>query len=123
MVTIEQLKVYGADTAQGVMRCMGNESFYLRMVGLLSKDQNYEALKAALARHDLKAGFEAAHALKGVLANLALTPALKPVSEITELLRPYAKEDFISPPAAEPDCSPLLAEIGQEMGKLQVMLQ
>ena len=31
--------------------------------------------------------FEAAHALKGVLGNLALTPIYDPVSEMTELLR------------------------------------
>jgi HPt (histidine-containing phosphotransfer) domain-containing protein len=113
MVTIEQLKEYGADIRQGVERCMGNEAFYLRMVGLVTKDGNFEKLKDALARGDLEAGFEAAHALKGVLANLALTPVLEPVSEMTELLRTRTEMDY----------GPLLAKAGQEWERLQVMLQ
>ena len=35
-----------------------------------------------------------AHALKGVMANLALTPILRPVQEITELLRSKAAADY-----------------------------
>ena len=112
MVTIEQLKEYGADTGQGVERCMGNEAFYLRMVSLVAEDRNFEKLKAALGRQDLDAGFDAAHALKGVLANLALLPVLEPVSEITELLRARTDTDY----------GPLLAKVGQEWERLQVML-
>ena len=63
---------------------------------------------AAVKAGDLTAGFEAAHALKGVLANLALTPVLKPVSELTEHLRARTEMDY----------TPLLAEAEQEMSKL-----
>ena len=35
-----------------------------------------------------------AHALKGVLGNLALTPIFKPVSEMTELLRTRTDTDY-----------------------------
>ena len=32
MLTVEKLKEYGADTGEGLNRCMNNEAFYLRLV-------------------------------------------------------------------------------------------
>ena len=93
-MTIDKLREYGADVEDGLARCMNNESFYLRMVGLGIADGAFEKLDKALAAHDLDGAFEAAHALKGVLANLALTPVLAPVSEITELLRARTEMDY-----------------------------
>ena len=87
MLTVEALSQLGANTQEGLARCMGSEDFYIRMVKMALADGGYEALKKAVDAGDAKAGFEAAHALKGVLANLALTPVLKPVSEATEILR------------------------------------
>ena len=94
MLTIEQLNEFGADTKDGLSRCMGMESLYLRLVGMLAKDTHMKDLKAALDQGDLNAAFEAAHALKGVLANLSLTPVLTPVSEMTELLRAKTETDY-----------------------------
>ena len=87
MLTVDSLKQYGADTEDGLKRCMNNEALYLRLVGMAIDDQGCEKLGEALAAGDLKAAFEAAHALKGVLGNLSLTPLYTPVSELTELLR------------------------------------
>lgn len=112
-MTIQALKDYGANIQEGVSRCMGNEAFYLRMVGMLAADPHTAQLEKALAENDLKAAFEAAHALKGVLANLALTPALKPVSEITEYLRAQTEMDY----------QPLMGEIRQAMDQLMVIIQ
>ena len=42
----------------------------------------------------LRTAFEAAHSLKGVLANLAITPLLEPIKEITELLRAETQMDY-----------------------------
>ena len=61
---------------------------------MLNHDTGFERLKAALEAGDLAAAFEAAHALKGVLGNLALTPAYDQVSEITELLRARTEMDY-----------------------------
>ncbi len=90
MLTIEKLNAFGADTASGVARCVNNEAFYLRMVNMALNDANYGKLETAIHARDLQAAFEAAHALKGILANLALTPILTPVQEITERLRTQA---------------------------------
>ena len=51
-------------------------------------------LKKALANDDLDKAFQAAHALKGVLANLSLTPLFDIDFEITELLRNRTKMDY-----------------------------
>ncbi len=94
MLTIEKLKAFGADTENGIARCVNNEAFYLRMVNMAIADASYGKLESAVHAGDLQAAFEAAHALKGVLANLALTPILTPVQEMTELLRTRADTSY-----------------------------
>ena len=99
-MTIEALASLGANTAEGLARCMNNEAFYLRMVGMALNDKGYDQLAESVAAGNLDAAFEAAHALKGILSNLSLTPILTPVTEATEFLRtrtamdytPYVKE-------------------------------
>ena len=86
-MTIDALNAYGADISQGLGRCMNNESFYLRMVEMALRDKNFDALKAAIDSGDAHAGFEAAHALKGSIGNVALTPIFEPVSKLCEILR------------------------------------
>ena len=94
MLTIENLTEYGADIKAGLEICMNNEQFYLKMVNMMIKDNQVDRLKQAIADNDLNAAFEAAHALKGVSANLGLTPIRKPVSEMTELLRSRTEMDY-----------------------------
>lgn len=109
MLTMEKLISYGADTEAGLQRCMNNEAFYLQLIGMILKEPSFDKLEAAVADHDLKAAFEAAHALKGVTGNLALTPLYEPVVEITELLRAGTDMDY----------SGLLQTIRAQKDKLQ----
>ena len=60
----------------------------------LSAGSKLEALGDALNANDLDEAFEQAHALKGVCANLALTPLEAKISEITELLRAHTQMDY-----------------------------
>lgn len=94
MLTLDALRAFGANVDEGLARCMNNEAFYLRLVKLSVSDANFARLNDAIAAWDLNAGFEAAHALKGVLANLSLTAVLTPVVEITELLRQRTETDY-----------------------------
>ena len=87
MLTLEKLKAYGANVDEGLARCFGNESFYLRLVGMGLSDANFDRLREAMAAKNTAAAFEAAHALKGSIGNLALTPLFNPISALTELLR------------------------------------
>ena len=108
MLNIDALRAWGADVDEALARCLNNESFYLMLVQKSVKDPNFDRLPEAVAAGDLDKAFEAAHALKGVMANLALAPICKPVQEITELLRSRAATDY----------APLLSEIRSQRESL-----
>ena len=86
-MTLEALRTFGANTADGMERCLNDEPFYLEMVALALADGNFDALAAAMDAGDVRAAFTAAHALKGAVGNVALTPIYEPLYELTELLR------------------------------------
>ncbi len=94
MLTLDALKQFGADTDDGLSRCMGNEAFYFKLIGKVIDDSNFKILEDAVAAKDLDKAFEAAHSLKGVLGNLALTPIYEPICEVTELLRAKQNVDY-----------------------------
>lgn len=104
MLTIEKLKAFGAETEKGLERCMNNEEFYLRMAEKALCDDRLGLLERSLDSGDLDGAFEAAHALKGMYGNLALTPLYSPAYEITELLRNRIKTDY----------APLVSEIRKQ---------
>ena len=110
-MTIDQLNALGADTAQGLARCGNNEEFYLRLVGMALTQDSFSELEAKIAENKLAEAFEAAHAFKGVLSNLALTPICEPVCEITELLRERKETDY----------APLLQKILEEKKKFEAL--
>ena len=93
-MTIQILRDFGADVEDGLGRCMNNEAFYLRLVGMALSDEGFEKLRDAADAGDTDAAFSAAHALKGVLGNLSLTPLYRKASEITELLRAKEEADY-----------------------------
>ena len=111
MLTLDALREYGADVSEGMGRCLNNEAFYLRMVGMAVKDEKIAALSDAVEKGDFEQGFELAHALKGMYANLALTPLSAPLSEITELLRARTQTDY----------APLIGEITAQKKKLDAL--
>ena len=111
MLTIDKLKAFGADTDEGLARCCGSEALYLRLVNMLPDDNNFEALEKSLTAGDLNAAFEAAHALKGILGNLSLTPMYELCSHITELLRSRT----------EADCSALVSELLAQRDALRTL--
>lgn len=112
MLTIDNLKALGAATDEGLARCLGREDFYLRMVGMALADNGFEKLREAVQNGDLDEGFERAHALKGVLSNVALTTLAEPIAEITEELR--ARRDI--------NYSDLLDRIDTELEKYRALV-
>lgn len=94
MLTVDQLREIGVQPEDGLQRCLNDEDFYLTLVKMVPADAGFQKLEEALAGGDLDAAFEAAHALKGVLGNLSLTPLLDPVVEITEHLRSRTEMDY-----------------------------
>ena len=94
MLTIEKLREYGANVEEGLNRCMNNEAFYLKLVNLFLMKNDFNKLKEAIDNNNLEEGFKAAHALKGVLGNLSLTPLSNIIYEMTELLRNKVQRDY-----------------------------
>lgn len=108
MLTIDALREMGVQPEEGLNRCLNNEEFYLTLVKTIPAEAGFQKLQEALEGNDLDAAFEAAHALKGVLGNLSLTPIYEPVYEITELLRSRTEMDY----------TPLMKTILEQRDKL-----
>ncbi len=94
MLTIDDLRRFGADVEDGLGRCMNDEAFYLELVNMTLEDGCFEKLSGAVEAGDKKAAFDAAHALKGIVANVSLTPLYREVAEMTELLRAGQDADY-----------------------------
>ena len=90
MLTIDDLRQYGANVQEGMERCMNDESFYLMMVNMTLDEKNFDRLSESVKSGDRTAAFEAAHALKGITANVALSPLYEQIAALTEILRPAA---------------------------------
>ena len=112
MLTIDNLKSLGANTDEGLARCLGKEDFYLRMVSMALADDSFERLRDAVSSGDLDEGFERAHALKGVLSNVSLTTLAEPIIEMTEELRVRNEIDY----------SGLLDRMDEELQKYRALL-
>ena len=95
MLSKESLAAFGANCDEGLSRCMNNETLYFKLVQMALGDGKLAALRKALEAGNLDESFELAHALKGVHANLALTPIYQPVSTLTELLRAKQEGDYL----------------------------
>ena len=52
MITVEGLNKFGADTEEGLARCMGSEGLYLRLVNMVPDEEGFEKLKAAVDAGD-----------------------------------------------------------------------
>ena len=95
MLTLEKLQEFGVDTKEGLNRCMNMEAFYFKMINMGLSNEYFDTLGKALEENNLDEAFEAAHALKGVIGNLALTPIYKPLADMTELLRAKKSADYV----------------------------
>lgn len=113
MLSVENLKALGVNTEEGIARCIGKPEFYLKMVKAALNDDGFDKLEAAVAAGNYDEAFAAAHNLKGVAANLALTPLNEPLKELTDLLRPRVPVD----------CSNLLAECREQYAKLKALCE
>ncbi len=92
---------------------MNMEDFYLELVNSIFADTQISELSVAIEEGNLDKAFELAHALKGVYANLALTPLHKLIDKMTELLRNRTQTDYSS----------LLNEINNQWEKLKSLAE
>ena len=84
---IVKLGQWGCDVEGGLRRASGDENFYIECLETIPDDEGFEILIKALGEKDISAAFDSSHTLKGLFANLGLTPMLDKDNEIVEPLR------------------------------------
>lgn len=87
MGLIEDLALLGADTDDGLTRCMGNSALYERMLKKLPKVVAEAPVMPYVESGDLDMALTNAHTLKGVVGNLSLMPLYNNYTEIVNLFR------------------------------------
>lgn len=90
----QKLEENGADVEGTLHRFMGNGALFLKFLLKFKDDQNFVLLRNSIERKDYEEAFKAAHTLKGVSANLGLTPICDSASKLTELLRGKAASEI-----------------------------
>ena len=87
MSLIEELGQLGANVEEALGRFMDNTEFYERMLKRLPDAVEKAKVKAAFDSGDYEAAEKGAHAIKGVVGNLALDALFNNYSRIVEQLR------------------------------------
>ena len=94
MLTLDNLREYGANVDEGISRCLDDEAFYIELVKSVIPDDRIDELEKYIAAKDFDKAFEVAHALKGMYGNISIMPVYEPICEITELLRDRKDVDY-----------------------------
>lgn len=89
----QQLEENGADVEATLKRFMGNDAIYQKFLGKFPADPNYANLGTNIEAGAFEEAYKCAHALKGVVGNLGLTPIFDKVSALVEELRNKAADE------------------------------
>lgn len=81
------LESIGIDVDEALDRFMGNEGLMMKFLLRFPADESFPRLRQAVRDGDSRAGFEAAHALKGVAGNLSMKEFHQQVGQVVEDLR------------------------------------
>lgn len=77
----------GVDVDDALSRVLGNEQLLARLLRMFLDDTNLARLEEAASKGDDEDAFEAAHALKGVAANLSVIHVAELAGEACERFR------------------------------------
>ena len=83
----EMLEAAGFKVEEAMKRFMNNEQLWIKFLKKFKSDLSYGELVKAMEEKDDAKAFEAAHTLKGITGNLAMSGFNAIVSEQTEYLR------------------------------------
>jgi HPt (histidine-containing phosphotransfer) domain-containing protein len=78
------------DFADGTKRVMNNTALYVKLLAKFRNGTKLDDLETALAVGDLEAARNAAHAIKGLAANLSLTELFKQTLELETQIKAKA---------------------------------
>ena len=94
MNIIEKLNEYGCNTKEGLERCLNKEDFYIKLLKMAVSDNKVYELKDSINAKDYDKAFGISHTLKGVYANLAITPLYNLLYNLTEELRNKVDKEY-----------------------------
>jgi hypothetical protein len=94
MSLLDKLEKYGCNTKEGLERCLNKEDFYIKLLKIAVLENKVYELKDALNAKDYDKAFGLSHTLKGVYANLAITPLYDLLFSLTEDLRIRKEKDY-----------------------------
>lgn len=83
----EKLERYGVDLEGALTRVLGDRELYLECIQDFLQENSYNRLKECMAVGDYEEAIAPAHALKGVTANLGITPLNEKIVVVLEALR------------------------------------
>lgn len=93
---LEELRNWGCDIDGALERFVGDEELYRTCLYTVLSDKAFEGLGEALRAGQVSEAFDYAHTLKGVLANMGLTPMYEVIVRMVEPLR-VGKGDGLLP--------------------------
>ncbi|HIZ54756.1 MAG TPA: Hpt domain-containing protein [Firmicutes bacterium] len=85
--TMQELIYAGIQTEEVLERFAGNEALMLRILKKFPDDPNYQRLVQAMESGNHEQALEAAHTLKGVSGNLAMTRLHQLAGEQVKMMR------------------------------------
>lgn len=83
----QALEEWGCDIEGAMDRFLDDKELYMTCLQTVITDDNFVKLGSALDEQNVPQAFDYAHTLKGVFANLGLTPMYAIVENIVEPLR------------------------------------
>lgn len=92
---LKALRDWNCDVNGALERFVGDEELYKTCLHSVMADEAFVGLGGALERREIKEAFDYAHTLKGVLANMGLTPMYDITVRIVEPLRAGVSEGLM----------------------------
>ena len=83
----DDLQNWGCNVPEALNRFLQDKDLYTKCQVSFSTDESFEKIKEHLNNKEFKLAFDDAHTLKGVSANLSLTPLYEAVCKVVEDLR------------------------------------
>ncbi|MCI1723705.1 MAG: Hpt domain-containing protein [Lachnospiraceae bacterium] len=84
---LDRLQDWGCNIPEGMNRFLQDKDLYVKCLKSFVTDESFARLSDDLKNREFKGAFEDAHTLKGVSANLSLTPMYEAICRVVEDLR------------------------------------
>jgi len=84
---VHDLVVWGCDVSGALGRFVGNDDLFFQLLFIVPEQEAFASIGTALKNKDAKTAFAKSHEIKGVLANMGLTPLCNDAANLVEPLR------------------------------------